>query len=189
MNTVTLTKQNFPFMSIRQACEAAVKIAQVMDHFDEQLHIIACSGLKHYEDSGDLTALSNLVKACSKYDPIDGKFDGRSVRGADLRQWITKHANVKWSKDSHQDVNGKATGGYIKAKTGPAEVKLEEAIAKPFYSYKESTSKELVDVRAVANSAFKRISKAITDGHVAPEQKELASVMLDTLRPFVKKAS
>lgn len=191
LQTLVLTKANFPFMSIREALTEIRKIASVADDFDNQMHILACSALHHYLDNGDLSIMSNLVKAVSRYNPTTGKFDGRSFRSADLRAWIVKYANVKWDKNAHKSGSGVATGGYVKAKTGPAEADLEKAIAHPFYTSREQTSRDLVDVRKVIDNAFKTISKASSEGTLAPEQQQLAISAMEALRPFklVKKAS
>lgn len=186
LQTVVLTTANFPFLSIRQGIEAAQKIASVMDDFDSQMHIVSCSGLKHYQDCGDLTVLTSIVKAVSKYNSTTGQFDGRSVRSKDLRQWLTNHADIKWDKTAYKDATGTARGGYVKGKVGPAEVKLEHAIATPFYTAKEAVSRDLVDIRSIADAAFGRISKAIKDGKVPEEQKALAVKAQDALRPFIK---
>jgi len=182
-----LKVEDFTFQSIPQALSQISEIQKVLDNLDSGLHILACSGLYNYELHGDLTVLTALAKAVSRYDSSSGKFDGRSVRGADMRAWITKHANIKWDKNAYKDASGVAQGGYVKAQTGPAVVKLEDAINNPFYKAKERVSSDLIDIRKVIDNAYKKVAKAVVDGTCLPEQAELTKQALEALRPLTSK--
>lgn len=193
ISTKPLTIENFPFLTQREGLQEAKKIGDVMDTIDTRLHIILCSGLKHYQDHGDTSVLTAIIKAVSRYNIHTGTFDGRSIRGQDMRAWVTKHANVKWNKNANPNEDGVAQGGYVKNGNGPIQVNLITAISTPFYTAKEATSRDLVDMDVIIKNSVKKLRQAALDGKLKPGQEERVKSFLNVVKPFLpedtKKAS
>lgn len=151
-------------------------------NLDKDIHVAGCSALAHYQQHNDASLLTSLVKAVSSYNPKTGAFDGRSVRGADLRGWIVEHANVKWSKKAYAK-----QGGYIMdTKADAPVVQLDHAIETPFYTAKESVSPDFYDVDmdikaldALIKRVSNRIDKEKYEGAAMARATVLCNALID----------
>lgn len=160
-------------------------IARTVAKLDDNIHLAGCSALFHYADNncGDATLLTRLVKATSSYNKETGQFDGRSVRGAALRHWITSNANVKWDKKAY----GKE-GGYIKKEKGnDATVNLERAMAVPFYAMTEDkVQSEYLDWFKRTTNLMNSLASALKNDRIKEDERGNVSVIINSLDKLLK---
>ena len=100
-------------LTLKQAKQTIKLIATAGEKLDERIHLVAVSGLAHFQDHGDTTAITELSKAMPK-----------SARGNRLKQYIQEFAPVKWDSKAFE-----GTGGFVIKKAGiDRAVDLETAM-------------------------------------------------------------
>jgi hypothetical protein len=152
------------FLNRTQTIKAINLIRQAGAKLDERVHQVACSGLAHYAENADTTALSLLVKAMPK-----------SGRTNALKYWITQHANVRWDSKAGPD----KTGFYVKAVAG-AEVivDLDHAIEHPFWE-KKDTEQSVFNAESRVKSFITAFTKAVMEGKISKEDAKKAQEAVD----------
>lgn len=171
-------------LSINDTASKIKSIKTRVKTLDADIHLAACSALKHYAECGNLTLLSNLVKATTTYNAATGKFSGRSVRGADLRAWIREHANVSWHKTADNN-----NGGYKKDKDHVPKYDLEHALENSPFAAREAVSQQYIDaeqrIKSMAKS-FKTMMQNTNEGladktRIREDQMALVSTFINTV--------
>ena len=153
-------------LTIKQSLKTIKLIYQAGAKLDERIHQVGCSGLSHFLETGDLTALTELTHAMPK-----------SSRGNALKYWVTKHANVKWNTKAYAG----AGGWVIKKKGSERDVQLQDAIDNPFWNKEDKESAAFTDIHKLIASVKSRIAKALDDGKVLPEEEVYAAQVLNSL--------
>ena len=177
-------------LTIAKTKALITSIKKTVDKLDDQIHLAGLSALYHYanvedgkEATGDATLVTQLVKATAAYNQNTGEFDGRSVRGAALRTWITTYSNLVWDKKKYG-----GEGGYVKAKKGETPwVDLEMAEADPFYSMtRDKVPSEYLDWFKRANSLISSLSSALKKGRIKEDEKPNVVALMHGLEKLLK---
>lgn len=186
--------------------KAITTIATSIAKLDEQIHRAACSALAMYKEDGNaLQYLTALAKATSTYRVVKedeghakAVWDGRSVRGADLRRWIEDFAGVKWSVAANKGEGGYRASKSIKAVTR-GSIDIEKAMATPFFEYSKDTNADpkvwdaVKQATALRDMARTLLEEGATKSgkQVLPEEameaRAHASALFNSLTEFLKR--
>jgi hypothetical protein len=154
-NTAT---NSIKILTQKQAIQTISLIKSGGKKLDDRIHQVGVSGLSHYLDNGDLTALSNLCHAMPK-----------SGRGNALNYWVTRFANVTWNKKAYA---GK--GGFVKIKSAEERVAdVQGAMNSPFWE-KTDTEQAAFNAESRVKSFINAFKKAVADGKISYEEWEKA---------------
>lgn len=110
---------------------ASIKVRGVK--LQNDVHIAACSVLRHLGEHNDLRLVERLFDALPK-----------SYRTNALRDWFVAYGPVQFEKNKAVYVKGK-------------EVELTKAMADPFWLFSEEAEYVPVDVLAMLNSTIKKL--------------------------------
>lgn len=150
-------------LTLKQARRTISLIASAGAKLDERIHQVGVSGLDHYRNNGDTTALTELVKAMP-----------RSARGNALKYWCTKYANIRWDSKAFAK-----TGGFVKkSKSADIECHVEEAMANPFYN-KEDKEPAKFNPQSRTKAFISAFSKALGNGEISTEDMAAAKAEID----------
>ena len=135
---------NMTILTIKQARATIKLVASAGKKLDERIHTVAVSGLYHFFNSGDLDILSDLVLAMPK-----------SGRGNAFKNWVTKHAAVKWVEKARNNAGGWKKNGDIPEDWASI---VDTAEAEPFW-LKEDTEAPVFNPKQYASNVRKKLEK------------------------------
>ncbi len=113
----------FKILSVKESMKTIQLISQAGRKLDERIHTVGVSGIAHYLEHGDLTALSALVNAMPK-----------SSRGNALRYWVTEHVAVRWDNKTQQWKKN----GEVPKEQAEKDAVIEHAFNNPFYDKRDT---------------------------------------------------
>ena len=150
MTKATKTKTAFKMLDGAKAIDTAIKsIATRGKTLERDIHVAAVSCLVHADKHGDVTLAQKLVEAVPSL-----------VRKNALRDWFQAHGKF----------------GYdLQAKTFTFDKKgttmIDEAIATPFWEFKQEAAYKGFDINAAVLQLVKRAENAIEKGEKVPADK------------------
>lgn len=149
-----MTKATFKMLDGAKAIDTAIKSINTRGKsLQRDIHVAAVSCLNHADKHGDVTLAQKLVDAVPTL-----------ARKNALRDWFIAHG--KFSYDATEKVltfNKKAT------------TQLEQAIAVPFWEFKQEAAYVPFDIQAAILTLVKRAEKAINNGDNV-DKKTLATL-------------
>lgn len=137
---------------------------------DNDIHLVACSALNIFVESGNTTNMMLLVNAL-----------GRSANAGRLSTWFKAHAPI---------VDGKSDSGTrsfkkIKDAENTLTFGIQVAIDNPFWNDSEEKEVKLLDVSKLLKTTVSRLTKAIETNTVSKGQREQAVQLRDALKEQV----
>lgn len=149
-----MTKSTFKMLDGAKAIDTAIKSINTRGKsLQRDIHVAAVSCLNHADKHGDVTLAQKLVDAVPTL-----------ARKNALRDWFIAHG--KFSYDATEKVltfNKKGT------------TQLEQAIAMPFWEFKQEAAYVPFDIQAAILTLVKRAEKAVNNGDNV-DKKTLAAL-------------
>ena len=126
---------------------------------DNDIHLVACSALNIFVESGNTTNMMLLVNAL-----------GRSANAGSLSTWFKAHAPIVDRKSD----SGTRSFKKIKDAENTLTFGIQVAIDNPFWNDSEEKEVKLLDVSKLLKTTVSRLTKAIETNTVSKGQREQA---------------
>lgn len=140
---------------------ASIKLRGVK--LQNDVHLAACSLLKHLFENKDIRMVHRLMDALPA-----------SYRTNAMRDWLTAFGPVSWDKN-------KAVFN-TKFDLSEADKHVRDALLNPFWLFTEEPAYVPVDVAAMLNAVIKKLDKDMVQSGGKVDHKALMSA-LETLKP------
>ena len=115
--------------------DACVSISRRGATLQQDIHVAACSGLKHVGEHSDIRLIETLLKACPDM-----------TRRNAIRDWFTAFGPVTFENNAAKFIQGGRT-------------LLGDAMSKPFWSFSPEKPYVAVDLAALIGSTIKKLER------------------------------